>query len=115
MDSAVHYSAALAALSSALVLYAVFQRESPIQHVVGPPSSSWIFGETHILHYGRRVHDSPGHMRELVLSSRYGDYEFAWQRLYGSVYRLKGCFGVSVVERILTSCSNFAHFHSKIG
>ncbi|KAJ6571227.1 cytochrome P450 [Mycena capillaripes] len=84
MESAAHYSAALAILGSALAVYAVFQRENALRHVVGPPSSSWVFG----------------HMRELVLSMRYGDYEFAWQKLYGSVYRLRGCFGQ---ERLMVS------------
>ncbi|KAJ6554167.1 cytochrome P450 [Mycena capillaripes] len=32
-------------------------------------------------------------MRELCLSPQYGDHEFSWQKLYGAVYRLKGCFG----------------------
>ncbi|KAJ7881393.1 cytochrome P450 [Mycena leptocephala] len=34
-----------------------------------------------------------GHMLQLLLSPRYGDYEFDWQKLYGTVYRLKGCLG----------------------
>ncbi|KAJ7896118.1 cytochrome P450 [Mycena leptocephala] len=37
-------------------------------------------------------HDS-GHMLQLLLSPTYGDYEFDWLKLYGSVYLLKGCFG----------------------
>ncbi|KAJ7934335.1 cytochrome P450 [Mycena leptocephala] len=32
-------------------------------------------------------------MLQLVLAPTYGDYEFNWQKLYGPVYRLKGCFG----------------------
>ncbi|KAJ7927011.1 cytochrome P450, partial [Mycena leptocephala] len=48
-----------------------------IRHVPGPPSPSWIFGN----------------MRQLLLPSKYGEYEFGWQKLYGPVYRLKGCFG----------------------
>jgi hypothetical protein len=38
---------------------------------------------------------SLGHMLQLLLPPQYGDYEFIWQKLYGPVYRLKGCFGVS--------------------
>ncbi|KAJ7893045.1 cytochrome P450 [Mycena leptocephala] len=33
------------------------------------------------------------HMLQLLLPATYGDYEFGWQKLYGPVYRLKGCFG----------------------
>ncbi|KAJ7813050.1 cytochrome P450 [Mycena olivaceomarginata] len=32
-------------------------------------------------------------MRQLMLASRFGDYEFQWLKRYGPVYRLKGCFG----------------------
>jgi hypothetical protein len=39
--------------------------------------------------------NDPGHMLQLLLPATYGDYEFGWQELYGPVYRLKGCFGVS--------------------
>ncbi|KAJ6488751.1 cytochrome P450 [Mycena sanguinolenta] len=39
-------------------------------------------------------------MRQLLLSTEYGDYEFTWQKIYGSVYRLKGCFGQ---ERLMVS------------
>ncbi|KAJ7635205.1 hypothetical protein FB45DRAFT_743650, partial [Roridomyces roridus] len=34
-----------------------------------------------------------GNMLQLLLSYRYGDYEFRWQKLYGALYRVKGCFG----------------------
>ncbi|KAJ7824151.1 hypothetical protein B0H13DRAFT_1658709, partial [Mycena leptocephala] len=34
-----------------------------------------------------------GNMLQLILSRTYGDHEFAWQKLYGVVYRFKGCFG----------------------
>ncbi|KAJ7635191.1 cytochrome P450 [Roridomyces roridus] len=30
-------------------------------------------------------------MLQLLLSYRYGDYEFGWQKLYGALYRVKGC------------------------
>ncbi|KAF7342337.1 Cytochrome P450 [Mycena venus] len=63
----------------ALILgtYMAFRRRSTIRNIPGPPSPSWIFGN----------------MRQLLLSREYGDYEFQWQRLYGPVYRVKGCFG----------------------
>ncbi|KAJ7055215.1 cytochrome P450 [Mycena amicta] len=80
----------LDALQSALIVAAVvagvyslrthWQRirdDHGIGSLPGPPSSSWIFG----------------HMRELMLSPQYGAFEFAWQKTYGSIYRLKGCFG----------------------
>ncbi|KAJ7763246.1 hypothetical protein B0H14DRAFT_3165597 [Mycena olivaceomarginata] len=38
-----------------------------------------------------------GHMLRLILPADYGDYEFNWQRLYGPVYRVKGCFGDRLV------------------
>ncbi|KAJ7897582.1 cytochrome P450 [Mycena olivaceomarginata] len=42
-----------------------------------PPSPSWLFGN----------------MQQLMLPHTYGQYEFEWQKKYGPVYRLKGCFG----------------------
>jgi len=55
----------------------VVRRQTTIRHIVGPRSPSWIFG----------------HMLQLMLPRRYGDHEFQWQKQFGSVYRLKGCFG----------------------
>ncbi|KAJ7159039.1 cytochrome P450 [Mycena crocata] len=78
MDFAVKYATALAvALFSVLVVYLVLRRQSVIVTIPGPSSPSWIFG----------------HMLELMLPPRYGDHEFQWQKIYGPVYRLKGCFG----------------------
>ncbi|KAJ6569244.1 cytochrome P450 [Mycena capillaripes] len=34
-----------------------------------------------------------GHRLQLLLPRQYGDHEFAWQKVYGPVYRLMGCFG----------------------
>ncbi|KAJ7669943.1 cytochrome P450 [Mycena polygramma] len=76
MDSYVPYTAAVAILVSGLAAYLVFHQRGIIGQITGPPSPSWIFG----------------HMRELLTSAQYGDHEFAWQKLYGSVYRIKGCF-----------------------
>ncbi|KAJ7704001.1 cytochrome P450 [Mycena rosella] len=71
------YHQACLALLAALVLYLTLRGRSAIRHILGPPSSSWIFG----------------HMRQLLLSPQYGEHELNWQKSYGPVYRLKGCFG----------------------
>ncbi|KAJ6528093.1 cytochrome P450 [Mycena capillaripes] len=76
MRDDVTYAFSLAALAF-LAIYFILRRRSTIWNIRGPSSQSWIFGN----------------LRELVLSSSYGDNEFAWQKLYGTVYRLKGCFG----------------------
>ncbi|KAJ7290090.1 cytochrome P450 [Mycena rebaudengoi] len=34
-----------------------------------------------------------GHLRELLLSSDYGEHEFKWQSQYGSLYKIKGVCG----------------------
>ncbi|KAJ6548578.1 cytochrome P450, partial [Mycena capillaripes] len=76
MRDTMNYAFSLAALV-VLAVYFVVRRRSTVRNIRGPPSQSWIFGN----------------MRELVLPPSYGDNEFAWQKLYGTVYRLKGCFG----------------------
>ncbi|KAJ7854151.1 hypothetical protein B0H14DRAFT_2756835 [Mycena olivaceomarginata] len=78
------YAAALIVFISSLIIYwfVQWQASSPVRVVVGPPCSSWIFG----------------HTRELLLSPQYGDQEFEWQKLYGPVYRVKGCFGGAIFE-----------------
>ncbi|KAF8196306.1 cytochrome P450 [Mycena galopus ATCC 62051] len=70
------YTTILVALLAVLALFLVRGR-SALRYIAGPPSPSWIFGN----------------MIQLLLPSHLGDYEFAWRKLYGSVYRLKGCFG----------------------
>ncbi|KAJ7696718.1 cytochrome P450 [Mycena rosella] len=45
--------------------------------IPGPSSRSWIYGN----------------MPQLVLPDHYGEYEFQWQKRYGPLYRVKGCFG----------------------
>ncbi|KAJ7635192.1 cytochrome P450 [Roridomyces roridus] len=66
--------------AAALVLLFALRKwtrgRNPIQDIAGPPSCSWIYGN----------------MLQLMLTKQYGDYEFDWQRSYGAVYRLKGCF-----------------------
>ncbi|KAJ7198982.1 hypothetical protein GGX14DRAFT_373496 [Mycena pura] len=34
-----------------------------------------------------------GNMLQLLLSPQYGECEFKWRKVYGSVYRIKGCLG----------------------
>ncbi|KAJ7479487.1 hypothetical protein FB451DRAFT_1239087 [Mycena latifolia] len=99
MESALNYTTALAAFISVLALYLVLRQRSTIRNIVGPPSPSWLFG----------------HMVQLILSPRYGDNEFNWQNVYGSVYLLKGCFGQ---DRLMVSDSlamqytlNSPHFY----
>ncbi|KAJ7635210.1 cytochrome P450 [Roridomyces roridus] len=48
-----------------------------LRSIPGPPSPSWIFGN----------------LLQLLAPYQYGDYEFTWQKLYGPLYRVKGCFG----------------------
>ncbi|KAF7336324.1 Cytochrome P450 [Mycena venus] len=67
-----------------LALYRMSHPRSIVAKVPGPPSPSWIFG----------------HMLQLLLPPQYGSYEFQWQKVYGPVYRIKGCFGQ---ERLVVS------------
>ncbi|KAJ7085203.1 cytochrome P450 [Mycena belliarum] len=71
------YTTAGLALVSILAMCLAVCRRSTIWHIPGPPSPSWLFGN----------------MLQLLLSPQYGDYEFEWLKIYGSVYRIKGCFG----------------------
>ncbi|KAJ7742960.1 cytochrome P450 [Mycena maculata] len=79
MAYSLSYGTASATLISivSLLLYLALRRGSNIGHIVGPPSPSWIFGNA----------------LQLFLPSEYGDHEFNWQKVYGSFYRFKGCFG----------------------
>ncbi|KAJ7113165.1 cytochrome P450 [Mycena epipterygia] len=78
----ISYSVTCTAIIVALVLYSVLlRRHGAVRNIVGPPSPSWIFGN----------------MLQLFLPPAYGEYEFKWQKLYGPIYRLKGCFGVSSI------------------
>ncbi|KAJ7804509.1 cytochrome P450 [Mycena olivaceomarginata] len=70
------YAIAFAALISVTV-HLLFRQRSSIRQIVGPPSPSWLFG----------------HTLQLRLSPQYGDHEFQWLKQFGSVYRLKTCFG----------------------
>ncbi|KAJ7663645.1 cytochrome P450 [Mycena olivaceomarginata] len=74
--SAAHYGIAIFGLIALLVAYRGLPRNSAILQLNGPPSPSWLFGN----------------MAQLMLPP-YGWYEFDWQKIYGPVYRFKGCFG----------------------
>ncbi|KAJ7323211.1 cytochrome P450 [Mycena albidolilacea] len=70
-------TAIFVALLAALALSLIIRGHSTLPHITGPPSASWIFGN----------------MIQLLLPPQLGDYEFAWRKLYGPVYKLKACFG----------------------
>ncbi|KAJ6457597.1 cytochrome P450 [Mycena sanguinolenta] len=71
------YKSIFAGVNAMLALYLFFRRRSIIRSIPGPPSPSWRYG----------------HMLQLVFSPEYGDHEFFWQKAFGPIYRLKGCFG----------------------
>ncbi|KAJ7740374.1 cytochrome P450 [Mycena metata] len=72
------YGTTLQGIAFIVLIYLIFRRRrSTIHNIPGPPSPSWTFG----------------HMLQLFLPAEYGAHEFNWQKLYGPVYRLKGCFG----------------------
>ncbi|KAF8175963.1 cytochrome P450 [Mycena galopus ATCC 62051] len=77
MESSLRYAFTFAALISVFAAQLMLRRRNTLRRIVGPPSPSWIFG----------------HMQQLLLTGRYGDHEFQWQKMFGPVYRLKGCFG----------------------
>ncbi|KAJ7635247.1 cytochrome P450 [Roridomyces roridus] len=71
---------AVAAAVVALIIWHILHRRrnsSSVRNIPGPPSPSWLFGN----------------MVQLRLPNEYGDCEFQWQKLYGTVYRIKGCCG----------------------
>ncbi|CAK5262387.1 unnamed protein product [Mycena citricolor] len=68
-----------AAISLLLVGVYFFSRQTgkSIPDLPGPKSSSWLYGN----------------LVELLLAPVYGQYEFAWLKQFGSVYRIRACFG----------------------
>ncbi|KAF9047053.1 cytochrome P450 [Hymenopellis radicata] len=69
---------------SVLVLYLSFKfycRRSRIGTIRGPPSPSWLLGHLYMLRHTKNV----------------GDYEAAWYRDYGSVFRIAGVFSEPVL------------------
>jgi hypothetical protein len=78
--------------------------------VPGPPSPSWIYGP-HLSFNSTGKHAdtaSSGNMTQLHLAENYGDFEFQWQKKYGPLYRIKGCFGV--IRALLESSSGSMPF-----
>ncbi|KAJ7200096.1 cytochrome P450 [Mycena pura] len=70
--------AVIFAVAGLAIHYSLPRRRNPsLRDVPGPPSPSWTFGN----------------MLQLLLPLHYGDYEFAWQKKFGPVYLIKGCFG----------------------
>ncbi|KAJ7804517.1 hypothetical protein B0H14DRAFT_3486098 [Mycena olivaceomarginata] len=70
------YAITFAILVSILTMRFVLREQNTVQQISGPPSP-WLFG----------------HMLQLMLPGQYGDYEFQWLKHFGSVYRVKSCFG----------------------
>ncbi|KAJ7762310.1 cytochrome P450 [Mycena maculata] len=52
-------------------------RSSLVTQLPGPPAPSWLYGN----------------MLQFVFPSIYGEFEFEWQKKYGSLYKIKGLFG----------------------
>ncbi|KAK7045258.1 cytochrome P450 [Favolaschia claudopus] len=71
------YSSLAAGMLFLYLAYLGLRRKRHLREIPGPPSPSWIFGNT----------------LQLLTTPIYGEYEFQWLRQYGSVYRVKGCFG----------------------
>jgi hypothetical protein len=104
------YAITFAILVSILTMCFVLREQNTVQQISGPPSP-WLFGEIHALPTPGQTHRSPGHMLQLMLPGQYGDYEFQWLKHFGSVYRVKSCFGVNLSPRI-RAMSNICR-HSK--
>ncbi|KAK7045253.1 cytochrome P450 [Favolaschia claudopus] len=72
-----HYSLVTTSAVLGYITYLLFRRSRNLRDIPGPPSPSWLFGNT----------------LQILTTPIYGEYEFKWLRKYGSVYRVKGCFG----------------------
>ncbi|KAJ7249962.1 cytochrome P450 [Mycena rebaudengoi] len=72
-----------AVILPAILLFVAFTRRAisrhrrSIAHVPGPHATSWVYGN----------------MLQLYLPTTWGEFKFLWQRQYGPLYRIKGCFG----------------------
>ncbi|KAJ6601143.1 cytochrome P450 [Mycena vulgaris] len=90
MDEPIHILTAFGACTIAVLISLWFLHRSSTSNIVatlpGPPSPSWVYGN----------------MKQLQLAENYGDHEFQWQKQYGSLYRMKGCFGT---DRLVVSDS----------
>lgn len=76
------------------------RRSTTVRDIAGPESKAWVFGAYYTFAtFLPRIHLAPistGNLAELLLPSSYGQHEFAWTKFFGPVYRIKGCFGVSL-------------------
>jgi hypothetical protein len=89
------YSLTLAALLGVFMLLYTLRRKSALRNIPGPLPPSWIYGLL-LFPDGLDAYSTfTGNMLELMFPPMYGENEFAWQKMYGTVYRVKGCFGVS--------------------
>ncbi|KAF4574287.1 hypothetical protein EYR40_005996 [Pleurotus pulmonarius] len=61
-------------LLTVFVVHRFFLKRSPLAHIPGPPSSSFIYGN----------------LIQLLLPHTYGTFEFSWQSTFGGLYRIKG-------------------------
>ncbi|KAJ6467892.1 cytochrome P450 [Mycena sanguinolenta] len=98
------YTLTFAALLGVFVLFTALKRKSSLRTIPGPISPSWIFG----------------HMLELMDSPMYGENESAWQKMYGTVYRVRGCLGQErlvisdpVALQYIIKSANFHHAQRK--
>ncbi|KAJ7650920.1 cytochrome P450 [Roridomyces roridus] len=69
--------AAFAVCTIAVLFYRRRHSLNLLLSIRGPPSPSLLWGN----------------LLQLMLPDNYGDFEFGWQKEYGSVYRIKGCLG----------------------
>jgi hypothetical protein len=109
VENGMNCGTACAGLISILIVYMVLSRsgrEDIIRTIRGPPSPSWIFVRILVVLSISLVNHDSGHMLQLLLSPTCGDYEFDWLKLYGSVYLLNGCFGVSSPPLPWSTCAD---------
>ncbi|KAJ7659587.1 cytochrome P450 [Mycena polygramma] len=78
------YGTAFLGSVAILVGYLSFHPASTICNIAGPRTPTWLFGT----------------MIELQLPATYGDFEFTWQKFYGPIYKVMGCYGQ---ERLMVS------------
>nr|GAT51324.1 cytochrome P450 [Mycena chlorophos] len=86
---------ALTAALAALYLLRRSSKQTSVDALPGPTSTSWLFGAFLDGNTPRMLSIEPGNLRELLLSPVYGQHEFRWQEEYGTVYALRGCFNQS--------------------
>lgn len=86
------------------VLAWLWGRRDSFGDIRGPSSSSWFFGGLRLTVFQRDTMiltaSISGNTLDLLLPYNYGEYEYGWQKLYGPVYKVKGCFGVAYFQII---------------